>query len=117
MSSSINATSNSVSTISGQVDIQSKGTFTVTGAVVGTTEASIVIPSGTKAFKLQAANGSGAAVLTVSHSNGGTGVATTSFDIYTGSSYSEEFLKGDVALTIYIKSSKANTSVQVLYWS
>ena len=117
MSSSIQATSNSLSTVSGQVDVQSKGTFTVTGSTVGTTETSITIPSGTKAFRLQAANDAGAAVLTISHSSGGTSSSTTSFDIYAGASLLEEQLKGDVSLTVYIKSSKASTSVQVLLWS
>ena len=114
----INATSNSTSTVSGLVDIQSKDIFTTTGATVGTTETTIVIPAGTKAFKLQVANsGVGAIVLTIASSVGGTASDITSFDIYAGSSYFEEYLKGDNALTLYIKSSKAATPVQLLLWS
>lgn len=115
----ISATGGNNVTLSGSViaDIQSKDTFTVTGATVGTTETSIVIPSGAKAWKIQAASSAGAAVLTISHTVGGTSVATTSFDICPGNSYDEEYLKGTNPLTIYIKSSKAGTPVQVLYWS
>lgn len=115
---SINATSNSTSTVSGLVDIQSKDIFTTSGATVGTTETSIVIPSGTKAFRLQVANSAvGAIVLTISNVSGGTASAITSFDVYAGSSWSEEALKGDQSLTLYIKASKASTPVQLLLWS
>lgn len=118
MSSAINATSNSNSTVSGQVDIQAKDIFVTTGATVGTTETTINIPVGVKSFRLQvAASETGAVVLTISHTSGGTASNLTSFDIYPGSSLPEEFLKGDNSLTLYIKSNKSNTPVQLLYWT
>ena len=98
------------------VNVQSKGTFTTTGAVVGTTETTIVVPTGTRAFKLQASDSAGAAVLTISNVITGTSSEITSFDIYAGSSWSEETLNGLVALTLYIKSSKSGTNVQLMYW-
>ncbi len=78
----------------------------------------MVIPIGTKSFKLQAADSApGAVVLTIAFAAAGTSDVLTSFDIYAGSSYEEETLIGAAALTLYIKSSKASTPVQLLTWS
>lgn len=102
--------------LSGNVNVQSKTSFTVSGAVVGITETSITIPAGTKAFKLQSAPSAGASVLTVSHTSTGTSTAATSFDICPGDRWTEELLDA-TGFTIYIKASKAATNVQLLLWS
>ena len=115
MSARIQATQGTTGSVT--ADISSKDSFTTTGATVGTTETSIVIPAGTKSFRLQAADIAGVAVLTIAGAATGTGSSTTSFDIFAGSSYQEDFLTGTSAVTIYIKSSKAGTPVQVLYWT
>lgn len=101
--------------LSANVDLGTKSGFTTTGATIGTTETTIVIPVGAKAFRLHTAKGSNA-VLTVASSMGGTSSATTSFDIGMGNIWVEEGLIGDSSITIYIKSSKATTDVQVLTW-
>lgn len=97
------------------VSISSKSSFVTTGAVVGLTETTIVLPAGVKSFSLHTVRGS-KAVLTISDVAAGTGAALTSFDIGMGNIWKEELLSGSTALTIYIKSSKAATDVQVLYW-
>ncbi len=84
--------------------------------MVGTTETTIIIPVAAKSFRIHTAKGS-SAVLTVASSSGGTASATTSWDIAMGSIWQEEALVGTSALTIYIKSSKASTDVQILYWT
>ncbi len=98
------------------VNIQAKQTLTITGAIVGTAETSIVIPLNVKSFRIKTKKGS-AAVLTIAASAGGTASSITSWDIAMGSIYQEEFLTGTSALTLYIKSSKASTDVQILYWT
>lgn len=114
MSARIQATPGSATSFT--ANIESKSSFVTTGATVGTSETSLVIPVGAKAFRLQLANSAGAAVLTIASSSGGTASDITSFDVYAGSSYSEEFLTGDSTLTLYIKSTLAATPVQLLYW-
>ena len=112
----IQATPGSNITISGNVNVQSKTTFTVTGSVIGTTEDTIVIPAGTKTFRLQTAPSAGGASLTISHTVGGTSVTATSFNICAGDRWSEELLD-ETGFTIYLKSSKAATDVQVILWT
>lgn len=112
----LQATGGQQTSITGGVSVESKSVFTVTGAVVGTTETSIAIPAGTKSFRLQAACSAGAARITVSHTIGGTGVAITSFDVAAGSHWKEDLLDG-TGFTIYLKSSKAATDVQLVLWS
>ena len=103
-------------TLDADINVNVKGSFTTTGAVVGTTETSIVLPIGVKAFRLHTAKGSNA-VLTVASSSTGTGSAITSWDLGMGVVWVEEGLTGEAALTIYIKSNKAATDVQVLHWT
>lgn len=98
------------------VSIQSKTAFVVTGATIGTSETTIAIPAGAKALKLQIAPTAGAATLTVSHVLAGTAATATSFDICPGDRWQEEFLDGS-GFTIYIRSSKAATDIQVMYWT
>jgi hypothetical protein len=100
---------------SGSVSISSKASFVTTGATVGTIETTLIVPIGAKSFRLHTKKGS-SAVLTVSSSSTGTGSSLTSFDIGMGNIWNEELLSGDAAVTIYIKSSKAATDVQLLYW-
>lgn len=97
------------------VTTQSKENFKITGATIGTTETTITIPIGTRAFRLHTKKGSNA-VLTVSDVITGTASSTTSWDIGMGTVWQEENLIGTAALTVYIKSSKAATDVQLLYW-
>ena len=97
--------------------IGSKATFVTTGAVVGTTETTIVIPAGVRAFRLHTANGNGTARLTISSSAGGTADKLTSWDLKHGNIWKEEDLQGVTTVTIYIKSNKADTDVQLLYWT
>ena len=85
------------------------------GVVVGLTESSIVIPSGSFKFKIQAVSPR-AATLTIAHAATGTGADLTSFKMYPGTHW-EETLNGEAALTIYIKSNQANTTVQVMTWT
>lgn len=86
------------------------------GLVVGTTETTISIPAGTVKFSIQAASSAGAAVLTIADVLGGTGSELTSWEICPGNSW-DETLNDSATLTIYIKSSKANTNVQVVTWA
>ena len=88
---------------------------TASGTTVGTTETSIVIPQGTLKYAIQAVD-AGAAVLSVADAALGTSSKLTSWDIEPGNSW-EEDISGDEAVTIYIKSTKANTSVQVVTWT
>lgn len=93
----------------------SKLSFVTTGAVVGTAETTIVLPAGVKSFKLHTAKGSNA-ILTIANAATGTSSALTSFDINMGNIWQVEGLAGTNPITIYIKSNKALTDVQVLYW-
>lgn len=97
------------------VDVKSKTSFVTTGATVGTVETSIVIPVGARAFQLHTKKGSNA-VLTISSSSGGTASALTSWDIGMGNIWKEDLITGTSAITVYIKSSKVGTDVQLLYW-
>ena len=94
----------------------SKLSFVTTGAIVGTTETTIIIPAGTKAFRLHTASGNGTAKITISNVSGGTASTLTSWDLKHGNVWKEEALAGTNPITIYIKSNKANTDVQLLYW-
>lgn len=98
------------------VEVKSKTTLNITGAVVGTTETSIIIPAGCKAFQLHTAAGS-QAKLTISSSSGGTASAITSWDIGMGNIWKEDLITGTADITVYIKSNKAATTVQLLYWT
>ena len=85
-----------------------------TGVVIGTTETSITIPAGTIRFDIQASPR--VAKLTVAESSGGTASALTSWTIYPGNSWGED-LDGEASLTIYIKSNKINTTLQLVTWT
>lgn len=97
------------------VTVQAKSSFVTTGAVVGTTETTIVIPLAARAFSLHTAAGS-SAILTISSSSGGTASVLTSWDLKMGCVWSEEALVGAASLTVYIKSNKVGTNVQLMYW-
>jgi hypothetical protein len=94
----------------------SKESFVTTGATIGTTETTIIIPANVKAFRLHTASGSSIAKLTISNVLNGTTSTTTSWDLKHGNIWQEEGLAGTNALTIYIKSNKASTDVQLMYW-
>jgi len=98
------------------VEVKSKTTLNITGAVVGTTETTIVIPAGTKAFQLHTAKGSNA-ILTIASAITGTSSPITSWDIGMGNVWKEDLLTGTNAVTVYIKSNKVATNVQLLYWT
>lgn len=85
------------------------------GVVVGTVESSIVLPSGTLGFSIGTL-GEDATVLTIAGAATGTSSNLSSFRIHPGNCWEGE-LDGASALTVYIKSSKANTDVQVLAWA
>lgn len=96
--------------------LQNKSAFdTSAGFNVGTSEISIVIPASAVKFRIQAADNTPAKLILADAANG-TNSQLTSFNIYPGA-YWEEGISGSGALTIYIKSSKANTDVQVVTWS
>lgn len=98
------------------VTIQAKTSFTTTGFTIGTSETSITIPVQTKSFTIKTADTS-SAELTISSVLGGTSSSLTSFDIPAGGVWKEEYLTGTSSITVYIKSSKTGTPVQVLYWT
>ena len=85
------------------------------GTTIGTTETALVIPIGTRQFTLGTL-GEDASVLTVANAVNGTNSDTSSYRVHPGTRFSGS-LDGSSALTVYIKSSKANTIVQVLSWS
>ena len=93
-----------------------KAAFVMTGAVVGIVETTIVVPIGAKEFRIKTGAGSNAA-LTISHALGGTAAALTSWHLHMGNTWHETQLSGSVAFTIYIKSNKALTDVQLMYWT
>jgi hypothetical protein len=96
--------------------VSSKSLFdTSGGATVGLVETSIVIPIGSLKYKIQAVSPR-AATLIIADAALGTGATATSFNLYPGNSW-EEDINGEVALTIYIKSTKTGTEVQVTTWS
>lgn len=88
---------------------------TSAGATVGTTETSIVIPQGTLKYRIKAASPR-TAKLTIADTALATSNILTSYDIPHGTVW-EEHISGDLAVTIYIKSNKPNTEVQLLTWS
>jgi hypothetical protein len=96
--------------------LSSKSAFDSSGGTtIGLVETSIVIPLGTLKYKIQAVNPR-TAKLSIASAATGTSSNLTSFDIYPGNSWEEE-LNGEAALTIYIKSSKTATVVQVVTWT
>lgn len=100
--------------ISGSVSVKSKVGFTTFTQTIGTTETSIVIPSGAVSFRLKAGN---SAILTYSHISTGTSAASTSDEIPKYNTWTEESLNLTSDLTIYIKSDTSTTPVQVTYWT
>jgi hypothetical protein len=65
---------------------------------------------------LHTASGHGTARITISSVLGGTASPTTSWDLKHGNIWQEEQLAGTLAITLYIKSNKAATDLQLLYW-
>ncbi len=94
----------------------SKTAFVTTGSTIGTTETTIVVPATAKAFRLHTASGHGTAKLTISNVPAGTGAKTTSWDIKHGNVWEVEGLAASGSITVYIKSNKPATDIQLMYW-
>jgi hypothetical protein len=77
-------------------------------------ESIITIPKRTVKFQITSLNSN--SKLTVSHEANGTSDSSKRQEFSLGTCWVEDDLAGEEALTIYVKSSKVNTPVQVLYW-
>jgi hypothetical protein len=76
------------------------------------TEVSFSFPTGTKRFELRARN---TAVLKLSYAAGQSG--STFLSIPAGSSYLEDGIDPSMAITIYLQTAVASTTVEIVSWS
>lgn len=96
-------------------NIRAKGSPTFSGVQVGTTEVSYSLPSGITAFRIQTASGS-TAVLYLAIASGDTADPLTRMDLKMGNGWEVDDLGNGVSRTLYIRSSKANTDIQIVTW-
>lgn len=106
----------STQSVDNTVVTENKTSFITSGTTIGTTETTIVIPAGTRAFDIYARDPQNA-ILTFSDQSGGTASQLTSNIIKMGNIWKVDNLTGDAPITIYILSNKTNTVVQLLRWT
>jgi hypothetical protein len=94
--------------------VGTKKNFVTKTVIIGTSETTLTIPVGALSYQIRV---DGNQELTLSNVLGGTNVIATRAKLPKDNTWSELDLNLTSALTIYIKSSTANTNVELIYWT